>query len=152
MVKKINLSTSQMGKLNKKAKLYQHETEWLINIGIEIVANLAPEVFTKIHSQATRLDLDMWQVIENYIVDRWAAEAAEIEVAKGVALLPQFTRKQNDDLVIGEELFNLLKDIYVKRFNDYIVSQEIKTKTKAEIQKEKQELKELQKKYGIPEH
>jgi hypothetical protein len=67
------------------------------------------------------LGLPLWRVLENYFIDRWAYESAEVEVQGPVVLLTQFTMNDKNELIVGKELFNLLKDIYVRELKNYDV-------------------------------
>jgi hypothetical protein len=117
----LTIASDTMKKLKAKAKVYHKSVDWLVQQGVEIASNLDLPVFTRIHNQATRLELPIWCIIEHYFIDRWAYESAEREVRGPVILLTQFARKQNDELIVGEELFNLLKDTYVRELKDYNV-------------------------------
>lgn len=119
----ITVSPETMEKLKAKAEIYSKDIEWLAQQGVEIACNLDAPVFTQIHNQAARLELPLSRVIENYFIDRWAYESAESEVNGPVLLLTQFARNENDEMIIGEELFNMLKNSYTKRLKDYNILQ-----------------------------
>lgn len=65
------------------------------------------------------LEIPVWQVVHNLLIDQWARTAARAEVEGGFVhrLLPEFAKETLGDgtegLVTGEALFKALVDFYV---------------------------------------
>jgi hypothetical protein len=106
-------------KLQERASQLESNSDWLLKQGIDVAAELDLATLAWLEHQATRLDLPIWRVIENLLVDRMAFVAADKEVNGPVVLLLPFTTT-DDKLLTGKPLFDFLKENYMRMLKEHM--------------------------------
>lgn len=93
----------------KAKKLGLTRTEFLLK-SLEMMMGFDLVLIKRIERYSRKLDTPEWLVIQNMLIDRFAEDAAEIEVyGERTRVLYEFM-KTNEGTLTGEELFGVLKE------------------------------------------
>lgn len=110
----------KLAEIDAKAKERGLSRAGFVIGAIETMLGFDPEFMRRIESYSKGLNVPTWQVIQSMVVDRFAREAAELEVfgPSPGKLLPEFQYANTPDgprPLTAEELFDSLKGMHRHR-------------------------------------
>ena len=103
----------------------------LMEQGKMLFSQIDPSLLSRLRIFSEGLEIPMWLVIQNLLIDQWARTAARAKVEGGFVhrLLPEFAEETLEDgterLVTGEALFRSLVDWYEQELEQPLQDQEL---------------------------